>query len=453
MTASAPEPMVPVDAANGLVISMNGKLGTAAALFSLLDGYDQTVDHCSVRCVYAFNKTRSGHGGAWFNNYWTPIGAYHAGEEKFQHFMKGQQWWRELYRDHTGAVWQAHNAKGKASVLGVGFIAHRVAHRKRLRMYGAPRSVFGPNPPAYLKPALAAHRQRDYALAEKRIEQELAGGRVPSGELPTVHHFLDSVQTVRKSIEIDLSYAEDALERGEYYLANLELPQLKMVVAPDHARLKAMAATLESEEAKAKMAATLKSDQEEQHRIRKALNAEKGKKYDGKTWKEELATIVTLVKDGKNYNSQGGKRDRLRSYPEDQWSRWRLSVLETPDHTPNGWEQPAFDDSSWDEITLPIAWPMGHAALLRTSFDVKDVSAYESLRVRAHVYKQNNLKVYLNGHLVGKANRMGHQSIFPLTPYAMTRLRNGRNTLAVSTEHGKRWVDFGFRLEARLEEK
>ena len=143
-----------VDMAN----SMNGKLGTAAALFSLLDGYGKAVTHCSHRCAYAFNKTRTGHGGAWFNNYWTPIGAFHAGQEKFQHFMKGQQWWRELYRDHTGAVWQAHNAKGKASVLGVGFVAHRVAHHKRLRMYGAPRSAFGPNPPAYLKPALAAHR-------------------------------------------------------------------------------------------------------------------------------------------------------------------------------------------------------------------------------------------------------------------------------------------------------
>jgi sialate O-acetylesterase len=213
-----PLPIDPEHEAKGLVNSMNGKLGTAAALFSLPDGYDKAVSNCSIRCVYAFNKTRTGHGGAWFNNYWTPIGAYHAGKEKFQHFMRGQQWWRELYRDHTGAVWQAHNAKGKASVLGVGFVAHRVAHHRRLRMYGAPRSAFGPNAPAYLKPALAAHRNRGYALAEKLIQKELAERNIPAAELPMVRHFLDSVQTVRKSIEYDLAYTEGVLKRGEYRL-------------------------------------------------------------------------------------------------------------------------------------------------------------------------------------------------------------------------------------------
>lgn len=444
----APAPIDPANRAQGLVNSMNGKLGTAAALFNLLDGYDKAVTNCSERCVYAFNKTRKGHGGAWFNNYWTPIGAYHGGKEKYQHFMKGQQWWRELYRDHTGAVWQAHNAKGKTSVLGVGFVAHRVAHHKRLRMYGAPRSAFGPNPPAYLKPALAAHRKRDYALAEKLVQKELADRKISTSELPRVHHFLDSVQTVSKSVEYDLAYTEDALKRGEYYLATLELPQLKMVIAPENARLKAIAATLESEEGEAKIAATVKQAQEEERRIKAEIAAREAAKPKGKTWEEQLASIVTLAKDGQGYS--GGRRKSYQRYPEDQVNRWRLKVLETPSHAPEGWYEPEYDDSHWDQVTLPTAWSPAHVGLLRTTFDVEDVSAYESLQIRAQLYKQHSFRVYLNGHLVAKVNNIPNPPIsFPLTPYAMGLLKNGSNTLAVSSEHGKRWVEFTMRLEGR----
>ena len=440
----APEPIDPEERAKGLVISMNGKLGTAAALFSLLDGYDRAVANCSERCVYAFNKTRTGHGGAWFNNYWTPIGAYHAGKEKFQHFMKGQQWWRELYRDHTGAVWQAHNAKGKASVLGVGFVAHRVAHHKRLRMHGAPRSAFGPNPPACLKPALAAHRKRDYALAEKLIQKELAEKKVAAKDLPMVRHFLDSVQTVRKSIEYDLSYTEDALKRGEYYLANLELPQLKMVVAPENPRLKAIVAALASEEVPARLAEALKKAKDAERLIQQQKNQAR---TDGKNAQKELQKrLVTLVKDAGGY----------RGYPifaEDQASPWRMKAVENPSLAPEGWFKPAHDDSGWDKVTLPTAWPPAHAGLLRTTFEVEDVKAYESLQVRAILYKQENLRVYLNGHLVAKVNNIPKTPIsFPLTPYAVELLRNGSNTLAVTSEHGKRWVEFRLRLEGLLKD-
>jgi hypothetical protein len=225
-----------------------------------------------------------------------------------------------------------------------------------------------------------------------------------------------------------------------------------MVVAPGDARLKAIAATLESEEGKAKIAATLEQFRKEENRIRAKARARSTRKYNGKSWKQELASIVTLVKDGKGYSSSASRRDRLRTYPEDQWNRWRLKVLETPSHTPEGWNKPEYDDSRWDETTLPTVWPMAHAALLRTTFEVKDVNAYKGLQVRANVYKQRNLKVYLNGHVVAKVNNMPHTIEFPLTPYALTMLKNGRNTLAVSTEHGKRYVDFGLRLEGRLKD-
>jgi len=444
-----PEAITPAAAKSGTVISMNGKLGTGAALFSLLDGCEKGVSNCAERCVYAFNKTRTGHGGAWFNNFWTPIGAYHAGKEKYQHFMKGQQWWRELYRDHSGAVWQAHNAKGKESVLGVGFVAHYVVQDKKLRMFGAPRSAFGPNAPAYLKPALDAHRNRDYAKAEELIQAVLKGGQVPQKDEAMVRHFLDSVQTVKKSIEYDLAYTEDAIKRGEYGLARIELPQLKMVVAPGNARLKAIAAALESNTGNKPVKGATAGKKPKQKQGPQASKAD-----GGKTFAQELASIETLVRDGKVYIG-ASKKDHFPDYPREQWNRWRMTVLETPKQIPGGWEKPEFDDSRWDETPLPIIWPMAHTALLRTTFEVKDVKAYEALHVRANAYKQRSVILYLNGQLVAKVNNIPRDGDidFPLTPYAMTLLKNGKNSLAVSAEHGMRMVSFSLRLEGRLKGK
>jgi sialate O-acetylesterase len=448
-----PAPIDPKQAASGTVGSLNGKLGTAAALFSMVNGADKAVKNCSEPCVYAFNKTRKGHGGAWFNNYWTPIGAYHAGQEKYQHFMKGQQWWRELYRDHTGAVWQEHNAKGKDSVQAVGFVAHYVVQNKKLRMFGAPHSAFGTNAPAYLKPALAAHRERDYALAEKLIQKVLEG-TVPENDLPLVNHFLDSVQTLKKSIDYDLAYTEDALKRGETALAKLELPQLKMVVAPGNERLKAIIAALESSTGNKTVKGPVAGKKPKQKQDPQSGKADGEKGGAGKSWAQELASIATLVKDGKEYVGVS-KKDRLSGSPREQCNPWRMTVLESPKQMPQGWEKPAFDDSRWDETPLPIIWPMGHTALLRTTFEVTDVKAYEALHVRANAYKQRNILFYLNGQLVAKVNNIPRDGAidFPLTPYALTLLKNGKNSLAVSAEHGLRLVNFSLRLEGRLKDK
>jgi sialate O-acetylesterase len=438
-----PAPIDLADEAQGLLSSMNGKLGTAAALFSLLDGYDDAVTHCSHRCAHAFNRTRHGHGGMWFNNYWTPIGAFHAGEAAFQDFMKGQLWWRELYRDHSGAVWQAGNSKGKGDELAVAYVTHRVAHHKRLRILGAPRSAFGPDAPAYLKDALAAHRKRAYALAVTLVQKELAEGGIPSEEQPMVRHFLESVQVLKQSVEYDLSYTEALIKKGEYYYASLELPQLTGVVAPGNTRLRAIGAALESEEGQAQVAAKFRQAQLESDSINPT-------KKGGQNVAENQKEPDDLVIDG--FAMRLGRRKSTRQYPEDQWNRWRMKVLETPLHAPEGWFHPDHDDSDWDDVTLPIAWRIAHAALLRTTFEVEDVNAYESLVIRASLYKQNNLRIYLNGQLVAKVNHMPSTATFPLTPYALEVLKNGSNALAVITEHGKRNVNFSLRIEGHLKD-
>jgi len=430
-----PAPVDPVAEQKGLLSSMNGKLGLAATLFNLVGGYSDTVEICSRYSVYAFNNTRAGHGGMFFNNFWTPIGAHLSGKKGFQHFMKGQTWWRELYRDFRGTVWQAGRGGGSGNASGVAYVIHYVAPQKRLRILGAPRSAFGPTPPEYLKPALDAHRKRDYALAETLIKKELNERAIPTGERPTVRYFLDAVQTLRASIEYDLGYTETLLQDGKYYYASLELAQLKNVVSPEDPRLLKLIDALESEDGKAKVASSLaqaKAEEQAMNPPRPHPRILRDRKLE-----EEKRTWKPLI------NNVG---------QEDQKNQWRMKVLETSKSAPTGWYKEDFDDSAWGQTTMPMIWRCSHAALFRTTFEVKDKSLFDAARLKADLYKQNGIEIYLNGKLISKIFGGGQPNELPLTEYALEVMRNGTNTLAFVTHHHKRWgkCQFFMTLECHL---
>jgi hypothetical protein len=442
-----PKPINPEAEAGGLISSMNGKLGTAAALFSMVN-YTATTEICSRYCVYGFNNTRHGHGGMFFNNFWTPIGAHASGENGFKHFMKGQSWWRELYRRHDGSFTQA----GRGGI-GVAYALHRVAPRKRLRMLGATRTAFGANPPDYLKPALDAHRKRDYVLAEHLVQKEMKGRIIPAEDQPLVDHLLQTVQMLKESIEHDLNYTEQLIKEDKYYYASVELQQLKGVVAQGNPRLQAIEKALGSPQAKAKMKIPpVKNDTQQEQKEIKAAKVAKAK--------TEKAWVCLMTEVGADKQSSLGK------VSEKDASRWRMKVFEKREHAPKGWTTGNFDDKKWDEATLPISWRVSHAALLRGTLIVEDKDAFDALRFRGMFMRQQNIEIYINGELVAQINNSSGSLItHKLTNYALKLLRNGENTIAIVTTHAKRWGKvkgdysqifnsggFGFRLDARVKE-
>jgi Family of unknown function (DUF6288)/Beta-galactosidase jelly roll domain len=465
-----PLEITPENKADGSYSSMNGKLGAAAALFSMVTGYEKAVDMCSIRCVYAFNHTNRGHGGIWFNGFWTPIGAYHAGPEKFTEFMKKQQWWRELYRDHTGAMWETGNAKEKKDTLSTGFAIHWAMPRKKLRMFGAPRSMFCTDAPAYMKEALAAHRNRDYASAEQLTLKLQASGTVPPADKARVDHFLDSVKTLKASVEHDLAFTEGLLKKGNYALAGVELPQLEMVVSPGDPRLKAIAKALESTQAKAHIAAAIEQKEQAQKAHLGNKGAAKAEVKDD--FQEELASLFPLVKDGQGYEAPKGARTRTKGdgypfYSKKELPPWRRLQMECWTNAPQmqgltnvpqmrsladapqGWEQPNFDDSKWKTVTLPSTWPRFSSVLLRTTFNVEDVNAFTSLRVRGTANRMSNMTLYLNGEIVAKVIPSLWMQ-FDLRPEALKVLKKGKNTLALYIHRDKETRNFSLRLEGIL---
>lgn len=432
-----PQTINPEAEANGKLWSMNGKLGTAAALFSMVDDY-KSVDACARHCVYGYNNTRHGHGGMFFNNFWTPIGANLAGENAFKHFMQGQRWWRELFRRSDGSF----NQVGRGHI-GVSYALPYAAPEKRLRMLGAPKSVFGGNAPEYLKPAIEAHQKRDYALAEKLMNKVMEETTIPAADLPKVKQFLRLVQTVKQSVDYDLAYTQKLIDDGKYYYASIELPQLKGVVAEDDPRLKKIVAALESSEGKAKIQKSKKVAENESGELK-----EKQKTANAGNKKEKWTTIPTLA--AGTDNEKPGKL-------------WRMKVVEDVSQADKDWTQLNFNDSTWDIAELPLSWMMYHTALFRGEFNIQDKSKIEKLRFLGKFFQQNNVLIYINGHLVAKVDEIGRgtgNTEGQLTDYALELLKNGRNIIAFSSRHKRRWgpmrgkyttaAKVDFKLEAKI---
>jgi sialate O-acetylesterase len=158
---------------------------------------------------------------------------------------------------------------------------------------------------------------------------------------------------------------------------------------------------------------------------------------------QSLVGLDVLLKDGRDHH----KRDET-DYPKAEWPEWRLTSVEKLAHAPRGWQKPEFDDSGWGTCLGVTGWPSSHVGLCRTTFEIEDARAYESLSLRIVFYKQRRMNFYLNGQLVADveiATRLFGTSV-ALTPYAVSLLKPGKNTLAVSAVHGVRGPGLSVRL-------
>ena len=178
---------------------------------------------------------------------------------------------------------------------------------------------------------------------------------------------------------------------------------------------------------------------------------------------EEKREWACLVTEMPSTDKRKKKQPDIVAEP-DQPNMWRIKVVEGLAQAPDGWTEPEFDDTGWGETMLPISWRMYHTALLRTKFNVEDKDAYDLLRLRAWVFRQQGIEIYLNGEIIGKVNNIEKKTGDIENTFkesALKHLRNGKNTLAVTTRHNWRWGmlfmsvyndGFDFNLDARMKE-
>jgi hypothetical protein len=488
-----PRPLDPADIANGTVGSYNGAVSAAGILMGFVNDH-RSAHLCSMISTYSFNHTHDGHGGNFWNNFWTPLGAHQHGKEAFIHFWKNHRWYRELSRMHDGTLIGGGRPTG-------GYGVALVAPRKRIQIVGAPPSPFAVDAPAVLKPALEAYWSRNYAACGKIIEDLMAEAAIAIEEQPTSQYLARAAADTLASIDADLARMDALINAGDPATAQTFLPGLVGVMAPDDERLVAKQKRLEElagliakgKNAKDIAGKTGNLDVDialvgkmiqagerdaaiayiedlqsnigaEDKRLRALQDMAKGKGSGEPAKKQEedpRQWACLVMEDGTGDNKRGAPRGPVIKTPEQQPNLWKIKVVENMNQAPDGWSAPSFDDAGWPQTTLPKSWRMYHTALLRTRFHVDDKERFEALRLHSWVLRQQEMEIYLNGTLIGKINSTGNSTHIEkeFKASALKYLKTGENVLAIKTRHNWRWGHgammvynggFDFNLDARL---
>ncbi len=450
-----PAPLDPAAMAAGSLHTFNGGL-SAAGILMRLTGHPRAAHLCSFISAHAWNSTFDGHGGNFWNNFWTPLGAHDHGREAFIHFWRNHRWYRELNRMFDGSLIQHENGR-----VGAGTGIAVVAPRRRLQIVGAPPSPFATDAPESLRPALDAYAARDYARSAALVDALLADDAVGVAERPTVEALGRAAREIEESIAADLVRMEQWARDGNPAEARSFLPPLRGVMHPDDARLAEVEEIIASARQGVPMRPPRPAEETDEPESAEAAAAAEAARAEEAAAAERAAEVprswVVLTTEATTDRSRQG----AGKVAEDEANRWRMHVVEHLSQAPEGWTQPGFDDSAWGETTLPISWRMYHTALLRTTFTVEDRDAFDGLRFRAWLFRQQAIEIYLNGHLIGRVNNIDGKTGDVEAEFldaSVQYLRDGENTLAVTTRHNWRWGmlfmyvyndGFGFRLDGR----
>lgn len=401
--------------AEGRLDPGNGCVSGAALLFDFR-GNGPVARTCSLVSMYSYNNTAYFHGGNFWANLYTPLGVRVHSKEAFQFFMKGNRWYQELHRMHD---YSREHDRG----FGAGqFLAYTLP-RKRLRILGAHESVFSPNPPEALLPALAAYRDRNYADCEKLVSAEIGKGEIYELDLQKAVQLKEAAKLIQKSIAHDFARVKSLVAEGKLYEASLDIPQLEAVMPKDHAELVAIASQLKDP--------SLQKEFSQAKRSRDAYLKTLAPQHPTQSVEEAGAEWKTLV-----------SRKDLRSKTEDLTATpWRMKILESISRAPEGWQDKEFDDSKWHETTMPISWHLNHTALFRAPFEISDKNKVKALRLSQYAFRQEEMQVFINGKMVAKISASGGGSgiTIPLNERAVKYLVNGQNTLAATYKNTWRW--------------
>ena len=454
-----PEPFEVEKFYTGKQETFNGGLSAAGILMGLT-GNVRAAHLCSLKSAFSWNNTFHGHGGNFWNNFWSPLGANQHCKSAFTHFWKNYRWYRECNRMFDGSLIQHEDGRAAAGT-GVALVAPRA----RIQIVGAPLSPFATNAPPCLAPAVESYWKKDYAGCANQVSALIASGVVGKDDMPTVEYLGRAALEIQESIASDLVRMKKLCEESNPAQARTFLAGLKGIMPEGDERLAAIEKEIASTKQGVADVKTVKAADD----MGDVVDADDAaKKAEAAAIAAEEAARKAAEGDRKwaclvseEPSSSGKKADDLKAKPE-KASTWKMLVVEDMAQAPNGWAGSKFDDSGWKQTALPISWRMYHTALLRTKFNVDDVKAYDKLRFRAWLFRQQGIEIFLNGELIGKVNNLEQKTgdvDAEFIDAALKHLKNGENTLAITTRHNWRWGmlsmhvyndGFDFNLDARL---
>ena len=305
-------------------------------------------------------------------------------------------------------------------------------------MLGAPESVFQKPTPKLIKPSLEAFHHRDYDLALKRISNLLRTNALIGKEEIKGHQLKDLIVQLQESLAHDIDKVRQLIAAGKFFDANLDLPQLGGLLKPGDPGLSEIQEELTTSKALSAISEGKRTYQLQQKAM--SFNA-----LIPKSTTEELNEWKPLVSQSEYGLLPFGTNKGTDEIP----SNVHLKVFESIEQAPMDWTRLGFDDRSWTKTSLPMSWHINHTALFRIPFEIVSVDRVKALRIKNWSFRQQNMKMYINGTLVAKITNAAAESklIIPLTQVAIKALTQGRNILAATYQHNWRWGRYGRHIE------
>lgn len=425
----------------------NGKSASSSVLFSLLPDRKSEVAAFSDSIAMSYASRETGHTGGYFSMFWGPLGCAPAGQDALARFMGYQAWYYNLSRTWKGALvllpykealtrfdGSSYNESGGEFTTGGLGLAFALPF-KRLRILGAPRSVFGAELKGELLEARELYQKRDWTAFDKAIAA-LPGKGASSEVKQFAQQLKSSADLMRASKARTIKEIKNNLAEGDAYRASMQLEDLKRFFGAEDRDLVNLAGRFE--------------DSTTQWYVRE------GKMYY-EAWQNVRGAAV------KSWVPYYGERSKLLAWEvrdlaprlwdelvdasDEVTNEWRIIHLDPTEDLPGDWASPAFDDSSWIQCAGMTGAPVdsekqlgaGGRILGRLSF-VADQVSFRALRIKLRSARNAITDVYLNGEQVAhvvRGQRSGYAKI-ELDVSARDLIHKGANCLAVtSTEAGR----------------
>lgn len=445
----------------------NGRNASSGVLMRLA-GQDDRASAFARSVAMSYWRREEGHTGGFFSMLWGPLGASMAGEDEFRTFLDYQRWYYNLCRtwqgdltllpfqealtrfDSSGYVYFGGDFTNGGMALVFALPA------KRLRILGAPQSVFSPH--AELDGALLTARDqylaRDWAVCDATLASISAADLAGERERRWLSQLKDARALAMASVDLVLVEVESNLVEGAAYRASEQYAALKQCLGDSgDPRFEELDERFEKGSV--------------------PWYVREGKQYYEAWHKFRGFSVRSWVPQGWQARRMTEGLPTLRQpiweplSPTSQLTRqqWRTLLPANGESLPEGWEQIGFDDSSWKQsegITLASKLPKGEGGLealvaARRRFSVEDPSGVR-LRVRLQTVRPARTRVFLNGELIVDAvrgQRGGHAAV-ELDATAFGLLKTGENLLAVtSTRQGpsNHALDVGLDIQRQELEK
>ena len=421
----------------------NGKDAIAAVIFDLLGEAEVARQYSrSVAAAQAYRE--EGHTGSFFSIMWGPPAALLAGTQRFRKFMDYQKWYYDLCRAWDGGVVSLPNKEnlsgrtpgsytycGPESTTG-GLALVYAMPRKKLRIFGAPRGVFG----RQKKPAGDLAEARTLFVAKKwpALKACLARCAKKKGASERDKQLLAQLRAALERQTASVSLTAAVIERdirvGDVYRASVLLKGLDRLLGKDHVKLPAIRESLKKNE-------QWVVEGEKYYQAWAKL-----REFSWQYWHYYGRRAWAILGDTAPLPAE--RWDALIATSEEKPQTWKVfqwgdvNIKNPPplkDATWDklqGWNRPGFDDAKWPATAGPTTWQKRHI-LLRKTFTVANPAAYARLRLNLSAPRDAAAEVYLNGKQIAEIVRgPGRRAMrIDLSDAAAALPRKGENLLAV----------------------